>query len=214
VHFDFCARHHTRFTNLLREILGRRPLTQDTGRSVGVAPGVTNTQRSLTPASTIEAAILTALAKGGPVKGRPMRDALTLGTFDQRKDALKRVVKRGLVQRTGNTGASWYRLTAAGQRLAQQKDIAAALPPFLPRREIPAPLRAAVLGMLTREWIPSRALWTKLHALPGYKTFMKTEALRVLRGEGAIEMEGTKQGARYRRGLRASRPRAAPAPRR
>jgi hypothetical protein len=205
LHLDFCAQHHTRFTNLLREIIGRRPLTHDGGRGVGIPPTVTGTKRSLVAAYAIEAAILTALATAdGATKGRPMRDALTLGTFDQRKDALRRVVQRGLVERSGNTGASWYRLTEAGTRVVQEKDVAAALPRFLPqRRDLPPALRRAVLGMLTREWVASRLLWKKLHALRGYTPFMKNETLRVLRAEGAIEMEGSKGDARYRRRPRA-----------
>jgi predicted transcriptional regulator len=216
IDLDFCTPHLGAFTNLLRQGLGQRALKHPLRRDAVAV------QR---PASKfklidIERAILRHLSKQSePLIAKRITPAISIGSEGQRFKALQQLVQRGLVGTSGMKNQPSYALTKEGRAMTRRKNIVNALGPFYPTMDIAPKLRAAILRSLsTSKWMTAHD-WPKLLAkVPGAPAATR-RAIKTLRGQGIIEMEGTRNRARYRLAKRAHprapRPttkKAAPAP--
>jgi len=194
---DFCEEHGAAFFELVGKTRSAPPRDSD-GRQVSSFRG--GRGRVHVPPIRVEAAILRMLRKtkrNAWVPHKTIKPTIDAATPHQFPSAVRRLTERKMIEsrRIHGSKAHELRLTAAGRKLAKDAQSDVALAKIAPIPATPETVKFALLRYIAQQAAPAygpdiyRDVKGILHA--------KKRGLVALRGEGLVEMTGTKRTARY-----------------
>lgn len=201
---DFCEEHGQTFVDLV----GRRTRAEYKPRTE---------PNSRFPSIRVEAAVLRALRSlkpGAWISYKQVNPTIDGAGEHQVKSAVRRLADRQLIQtrRIKDSNAHEMCLTAAGRRLAKKAQPDKALAKVAPTPVAPAEMKLAILRYIAQQTQPAYGpdIYRIIEGKPG----AIKQALIAVRGEGLVEMTGTRNRARYtltRKGKAKAHKKGAPA---
>jgi|SRR5262245_51995638 len=191
---DFCEEHGAAFLELVGKT-GRAPLSDSDGRrAAGSGSGTVHV-----PPLRVEAAILRMLREKPDewVPHKQIKPTIDGATAHQFPSATRRLIERKMIEsrRIQGTNAHELRLTAAGRKLAKDAQSDAALAKIAPVPAAPETIKFSLLRYIAKQETP--AYGPDIYEHVDGILHAKKKGLVALRGEGLVEMTGTKRNARY-----------------